>query len=113
MKKNICILAALILVFAMSTTAFAHGGHGRNTTGNAQQASYALCTKAGCTVFGPHEHNGVFYCSQSYQTKNYAACTVKGCTELGLHKHDGKYYQCAAYGSGVGQGQGCGGRWNR
>ena len=109
MKKTVLSLAAVVLLAVMlPVTAFAHGGHrgGRHgyVSGTPQ---YALCAVDNCEIYGPHEHDGGWYCNQSgINWDDYGVCTVEGCDILGLHEHNGTWYHCANYPNGGGY---CGG----
>lgn len=114
MKRIWRVFSALalmaLLVCMMIVPALAHGGHGRGTHsgkggGTSTQPRYAICTAEDCVKIGLHQHDDVWYCSQSKRTGDYALCTVEGCAELGLHQHDGVYY-CQKYGTGRGCGKG-------
>lgn len=107
MKKAISILVIAVLIISMmSVAAFAHGGHGNGHRAQVRQPCYELCTVAGCDVVGPHQHDGVWYCSQTGRRVNYEICTVENCTQIGLHEHNGVYYRPANCDTGRGCGRG-------
>lgn len=114
MKKIVLYLTVgALLAVMLPVSAFARGGHGGGHHGGGRSNGsaapmYALCTADGCEVYGPHEHDGSWYCNQSgINWNNYGVCTAEGCDVLGLHEHDGTWYHCANYPNGGGY---CGGR---
>ena len=108
MKKIFSIFAiAFIITSMMTTTAFAHGGHGRGNGQAVQQTGYALCTVDDCEIAYSHQHATNWYCGQAGLSGDYEVCKVAGCTAIGLHEHDGEYYHCRNYGTGNGVGRGC------
>lgn len=108
MKKTISILILVALMVSMiSTVTLAHGGKDHNGA-TRQQPRYKLCAVDGCDLIGPHQHDGIWYCSQTGVCANYEICSVEGCTEIGLHEHDGAYYRCANFSARRGCGRGRG-----
>lgn len=110
MKRVVFSIAtAILLIAALSITAFAYGDrHGGNRVNANVNSQFALCAVEDCEVYGPHEHDGTWYCNQSgVNWSDYEVCTVDGCDITGLHEHDGTWYHCANYPSGGGC---CGGR---
>lgn len=94
MKKVICGIAAVVMVMGLSTTALAHGGHGRRHRQTADPVGYAPCTVDGCEVIHSHQHDGSWYCGEAGLKGEYERCGVDSCTETGLHEHSGVYYHC-------------------
>lgn len=94
MKKAIWGIAAIVMVMGLSTTALAHGGHGRGHGQTTAIAGYAPCTIDGCQVVHSHQHDGGWYCGEAGLKGEYERCGVDSCTETGLHEHNGAYYHC-------------------
>ena len=108
MKKSILVLVVFLVTLMLPVSAFAAGGHhrGRRNTGTGTP-QYELCTVADCEIYGPHEHDGSWYCNQSGANwSNYTACRLEGCDILGLHEHNGTRYHCSNYPNGGGNGGG-------
>ncbi|MCL2050705.1 MAG: hypothetical protein FWG91_03085 [Lachnospiraceae bacterium] len=116
MKRKIALALcfALIIATMFPTAAYARGGHGKAHHGGKRisvsaSPRFALCPADNCEVYGPHEHDGDWYCNQSgINWSKYAVCEAEDCTILGLHEHDGAWYHCADY--PYGGGSFCGGR---
>lgn len=106
-RVSFMFITVILLAVMMSTTAFAHGGHGRGNHHTAPQSGYAPCTLADCAIAHSHQHNGNWYCGQAGLAGDYEVCTVDGCTAIGLHEHDGAYYHCQNYGTGRCGGKNC------
>ena len=110
MKKKVALFlcAAIVLAAVLSAAAYArsaHGGghHGGGRANVSVAPAFALCPVDSCEVYGPHAHDGSWYCNQSgVNWNNYAVCTTEGCTVLGLHKHNKIWYHCAEYPYGGG-----------
>ena len=116
MKRKIALSLCIAIVLAamFPVAAYARGGHGGGHHGGGRASvsvapRFALCPIDNCEAYGPHAHDGNWYCNQNgVNWNNYSVCATGGCTILGLHEHNGTWYHCANYPYGSGGGS-CGG----
>ncbi|MDE7170425.1 MAG: hypothetical protein K2O11_00920 [Oscillospiraceae bacterium] len=91
-------LAALCVLFLLTTAAFAHGCHG--SARQTRSARCGVCTVEGCERLGRHTHGRTTYCGYDHED-GYCdgtclpLCTVEGCTLTGRHSHNG--VTCCGY----------------
>ena len=117
MKRKVALFLCIAIIIAamLPVAAYARGGyrgghHGGGRVNESVAPRFALCPIDNCKVYGPHAHDGNWYCNQSgVNWNNYAVCAVEGCTLQGLHQHNGTWYHCVNYPDG-GRGGFCGGR---
>jgi Ni/Co efflux regulator RcnB len=99
------LLAAILLVAMLCTSAIASGKHGHNrgyghshkqkhSSMQKKTQTYKHCEVSGCFRLGVHRHYKRWYIGEACSCGEYRNCYIQDCETYGPHMHDTEWFCC-------------------